>query len=221
MTEQDYRLLNLRYSCPLLPRDEILAGKVPTAPTIASMMAALEVQEALKILHRMPVDAGSLLVFNGVTNQFYKTALPRREDCLSHETYPEPTRTPLGPGSGLADLFDLARPSLGSPMTLVLDRELVAAIDWPQLGRRVEVMRPRSKVRLSEAVDPETGAAGRPEVVSSVDEGTPLAARTLGELGIPAHDIVRVDGPEGTGFYYLGGPGGAEGPFPAPGGGAA
>ena len=46
MTARDYQLLNLRYSCPLLRRDQILEGKVPTAPTIASMMAALEVQEA-------------------------------------------------------------------------------------------------------------------------------------------------------------------------------
>ena len=45
MTERDYQLLNRRYSCPLLSRDEILSGKVPTAPTIASMMAALQVQE--------------------------------------------------------------------------------------------------------------------------------------------------------------------------------
>ena len=88
MTERDYQLLNLRYSCPLLTRDEILAGKVPTAPTIASMMAALQVQEALKLLHGMPVSAGSALVFNGVSNQFYTTRLPFREDCLSHETYP-------------------------------------------------------------------------------------------------------------------------------------
>ena len=46
MTARDYQLLNVRYSCPLLRRDQILEGKVPTAPTIASMMAALEVQEA-------------------------------------------------------------------------------------------------------------------------------------------------------------------------------
>ncbi|MFO0908797.1 MAG: ThiF family adenylyltransferase [Isosphaeraceae bacterium] len=59
MTERDYQLLNLRYSCPLLRRDEILAGKVPTAPTIASMMASLQVQEALKLLHDMPVEAGT------------------------------------------------------------------------------------------------------------------------------------------------------------------
>ena len=99
MTERDYQLLNLRYSCPLLQRDEILAGKVPTAPTIASMMAALEVQEALKLLHGMPVAAGSALVFNGVANQFYTTRLPFRDDCLSHETYPEPIELPLGHGA--------------------------------------------------------------------------------------------------------------------------
>src|SRR5580693_8606567 len=88
MTSRDYQLLNLRYSCPLLRRDQILEGKVPTAPTIASMMAALEVQEALKLIHGLPVAAGSALVFNGVTNQFYTTKLPFRDDCLSHETYP-------------------------------------------------------------------------------------------------------------------------------------
>ena len=69
---------------------------MPTAPTIASMMAALEVQEALKLLHGLPVAAGSALVFNGVANQFYTTRLPFRDDCLSHETYPEPVALPLG-----------------------------------------------------------------------------------------------------------------------------
>ena len=37
MTARDYQLLNLRYSCPLLSREQILEGKVPTAPTIARM----------------------------------------------------------------------------------------------------------------------------------------------------------------------------------------
>ena len=96
MTARDYQLLNLRYSCPLLRREEIVAGKVPTAPTIASMMAALQVQEALKLLHGLPVAAGSAMVFNGVANQFYSTRLPRRDDCLSHETYPEPVELAMG-----------------------------------------------------------------------------------------------------------------------------
>ena len=40
------------------------------------MMAALEVQEALKLIHGLPVAAGSAMVFNGVTNQFYSDQAP-------------------------------------------------------------------------------------------------------------------------------------------------
>ena len=54
MTENDYRLINLRYSCPLLRQEDMLAGKVPTAPTISSMIAGLQTQEALKLIHGMP-----------------------------------------------------------------------------------------------------------------------------------------------------------------------
>ena len=89
------------------------SGKVPTAPTIASMMAALEVQEALKLLHGMPVAAGTALVFNGVANQFYSTRLPFREDCLSHETYPEPVELPLGRANTVHELFEAARAAIG------------------------------------------------------------------------------------------------------------
>ena len=164
MTSRDYQLLNLRYSCPLLRREDMLAGKVPTAPTIASMMAAMEVQEALKLIHGMPVQAGCLHVFNGVANTFYTTKLPRRDDCLSHETYPEPIAVDLGNGSSAEELFHVAHQHLSGPLSLALDRDLVAAIEWPQLGRRREVFRPRTRVTQAEATDEETGEAGRPEL---------------------------------------------------------
>ncbi len=205
MTEKDYQLLNLRYSCPLLRREDILAGKVPTAPTIASMMAAMEVQEALKLLHGLPVQAGSALVFNGVTNQFYSTKLPFREDCLSHETYPEPSALEIGHSATARALFDLARPTVGSPMSLALDRDLVTSLDCPRCGWHREVFRPRTKVTMAEAVCPKCREGARPEVVGSIDEGSPLADRSLADLGVPAYDIVRVDGSEGSGFFLLAG----------------
>jgi molybdopterin-synthase adenylyltransferase len=203
MTLRDYQLLNLRYSCPLLRREDILAGKVPTAPTIASMMAALEVQEALKLLHGLPVAAGSVLVFNGVANQFYTTQLPRRDDCLSHETYPEATPVSLGHGDPVSALFDAARATLAGPLTLALDRDLVTAIHCPRCDWRSEVLRPRTKVSLAEATCPNCREPGRPEMVSAVEEGTPLAALPLAKVGVPPYDIVRVDGAEGSGFFLL------------------
>src|SRR5262249_12521664 len=124
MTERDYQLLNLRYSCPLLRRDQILEGKVPTAPTIASMMAALEVQEALKIIHGMPVAPGSALGSHGATNRSNPPRLPFRDACLSPESYPEPVALPIGAASPVSALFEAARRGLAGSLSLLLDRDL-------------------------------------------------------------------------------------------------
>jgi adenylyltransferase/sulfurtransferase len=205
MTARDYQLLNLRYSCPLLKREEIQAGKVPTAPTIASMMAALQVQEALKLLHDLPVAAGTALVFNGVGNQFYSTQLPRRDDCLSHETYPVPIEVSLGHADSVSRLFAAARAQLGPPLCLVLDRELVVAVDCPRCGWHEEIMRPRTKVSQAAATCPHCRDLGHPEMISNVQEASTLGDRTLASLGVPAYDIVRVDGETGSQFFLLAG----------------
>ena len=111
-------------------------------------------QEALKLLHGMPVAAGSALVFNGVANQFYSTRLPFRDDCLSHETYPEPVELPLGRTNTVQELFAAARASLQGPLRLVLERELVVAVECPRCSWRGEVMRPRVRVKASDAICP-------------------------------------------------------------------
>ncbi|MDR3633457.1 MAG: ThiF family adenylyltransferase [Isosphaeraceae bacterium] len=205
MTERDYQLLNLRYSCPLLRRDQIMEGKVPTAPTIASMMAGLEVQEALKLIHGLPVAAGSALVFNGVANQFYSTRLPRREDCLSHETYPEPIGLPLGHRDSIAALFEAARETLEGPLSLALERDLVVAVTCARCSERVEMMRPRNRVRMVDAACPRCGNPGHPETAHTIEEDSPLALRTLAEVGVPPYDVIRVDGAASSGFFLLAG----------------
>jgi molybdopterin-synthase adenylyltransferase len=204
MTARDYQLLNLRYSCPLLRRDQILEGKVPTAPTIASMMAALEVQEALKLIHGMAVGAGSAMVFNGVTNQFYTTRLPYREECLSHETFGEPILTGLGCEATASALFERARGlGLEGELSLPLERDLVSTIECPRCGWKSEVFRPRTRVALSDAVCPNCKEPGRPEMVSVVEQDSNLAALPLSRLGIPPDDILRLDSDEGSGFFRL------------------
>ena len=207
MTERDYQLLNLRYSCPLLRRDQILEGKVPTAPTIASMMAALEVQEALKLIHGMAVAAGSAMVFNGVTNQFYTTKLPFRDDCLSHETYPEATELRLGHDATASALFKAARLEMKEDALLYLglDRDLVTAVHCPRCEWRKEIHRPRTKVSQSDSHCPNCNESARPEMINLVEEGTPLADLPLSRLGIPAYDVVRVDGEGRSAFFLLGG----------------
>jgi molybdopterin-synthase adenylyltransferase len=194
MTENDYRLINLRYSCPLLSHDDLLAGRVPTAPTISSMIAGLQTQEALKLLHGMKVSAGQALVFSGISNQFYSTQLPFREDCLSHEMLPEPIALSLKAAEATADeLFGKARGhfDVDGELRLELDRDLVASLDCHGCGRSRRVMRPQTLVRQREA-QCECGQTAAPQLVNSVTAGDELSGEKLASLGIPPYDIVRI-----------------------------
>lgn len=194
MTENDYRLINLRYSCPQLRREEMHAGKVPTSPTIASMVGGLQVQEALKLLHELPVDAGHALVWNGVASSFYKTAYQRREDCLSHETYSEPIELPWAAQHATAhDLFNAVTEELGSDgeCRILLDRDLVTAFECT-CGHSWPVLRSQFLVEQADAKCLRCDQVAKPRMVHSVESGSPLAGEKLCSLGIPKYDIVCV-----------------------------
>lgn len=194
MTENDYRLINLRYSCPLLSREEIMAGRVPTAPTISSFIAALQTQEALKLLHGIPVAAGQALVFSGLTNQFYTTNLPFKEDCLSHDPYPEPIALPLAAASTTANaLFVAAREHFSSDgeLSLGLERDLVVAFECHACKNKTRVMRVQQAVRSTEATC-SCGETRLPIFANNVEPGDELSEETLSALGIPPYDLIRL-----------------------------
>ncbi len=208
MTENDYHLINLRYSCPLLRQEDIQAGKVPTAPTISSMIAGLQTQEALKLLHSMPVSSGQAMVYNGLANNFYKTDYQRREDCLSHETYPDPMEVPLtANGNTAQDLFATAHALVDDQtnMRLSLDRDLVVSLDCTECGNSQEVFRPLQLVGMKEAQCPQCGKMARPTLEHTIEENSSLAGRKLRELGIPPYDIVRVTTDQSEQVFLLGG----------------
>ena len=90
MSETDYILINKRKSCMLLGIDEIVQGKIPTTPTIASVIAGVQVQEAVKYLHKrddLILLNGKGFIFNGSINDSYNIEYQRNEDCPSHYTF--------------------------------------------------------------------------------------------------------------------------------------
>jgi adenylyltransferase/sulfurtransferase len=197
MTENDYRLINLRYSCPLLRQEDLQAGKVPTAPTISSMIGGLQTQEALKLLHDLPVASGEALVYNGVGNQFYRTRFQRREDCMSHETYGVPLELPIQSASATASqLLAAACQAAGMAVAssrLVLDRDLVVSIDCVPCGTSRPIMKALSQVGHRQTICPDCQQIARPRITHTVEAGSELAESRLCDLGIPPYDIVRVE----------------------------
>lgn len=224
MTENDYRLINLRYSCPLLSQEDLSRGRVPTAPTISSMIAGLQTQEALKLLHGMTVSAGQALVFSGITNQFYATQLPFKDDCLSHDMWPEPIELPNKASEMTAEeLFAAAQthfshqpeasarnesePSsltLRVSMRLELDRDLVASLTCHACGRTRRIMRPQQLVKHKEAAC-ECGQTAVPLLVNAIDARDEFSTEKLSSLGIPPYDILRVSCGEEEQVFLLAG----------------
>ena len=204
MTEMDYRLINLRYSCPLLRQEDLLAGKVPTAPTISSMIGGLQTQEALKLLHGMPVDAGSAMIYNGLSNQFYQTQFQRREDCLSHETYDETTSLQVNNAQTADDLFAAAsklESVNGEELTLVLDRDLVVSLDCAKCDDSRPILKPLPLVGMQQAQCPNCKETTRPNIVHRITPDSELSGNALSELGIPNQDIIKLQA--GSSEHYL------------------
>ena len=213
MTENDYRLINLRYSCPLLSREDMQSGKVPTAPTIASLIGALQTQEALKLIHGMPTASGEAMVFNGLANNFYKTKYQRREDCLSHETYPEPVGVKISARRHTAkDLHDAAWDIIApngsaqpDQLEIRLDRDLVTHFECDACKSKERVMRPQAIVNLEKSRCEKCDGFRRPVMTNVVSSYSPLLGEPLAALGIPLYDIVRVTAEDREATFLLAG----------------
>ncbi len=108
MSEIDYRLINKRKSCMLLGLDEINEGKIPTTPTIASIIAGVQVQEAVKYLHGredLICLNGKGFIFNGNNNDSYLIEYQRNENCPSHYTFEKSVK--INTGFGDAKISDV------------------------------------------------------------------------------------------------------------------
>src|SRR5580692_16654 len=89
MSDTDWRLLQARRSCNLLSREQMETGHTPTTPTISSIIAGVQCQEAVKLLHGLPTIQGRGWVFDAHSTEAYTVEYQRKADCYSHETLGE------------------------------------------------------------------------------------------------------------------------------------
>ena len=204
LTEQARRDLSLRYSCPLLARENVLLGKVPTTPTIASIIGGIQSQEALKLIHDKPVEPGKVIHFNGMTNEVHTTAYTAVEDCESHWTYGDITELPLrADTTTLSDMLQIAHRDLGPDAVLELDQELVLSLHCPQCGTREEVLQPISQVGFNRAHCSTCGVLRETEMTHALHGDENFLSRTLASVGVPPLHVLRAYNTEEYRFYEL------------------
>lgn len=204
LTEQARRDLALRYSCPLLARQNILLGKVPTTPTIASIIGAMQSQEALKLIHDMPIEAGKVTHFNGYTNHLHTTAYLSDADCESHWIYGEITELPLRAASNtLHDLLTVAQSDLGSDAIFELDEELVLSLNCMNCNTVEHVLKPMSDVTFESGHCPTCGQMREVNMTHTIRGEEDFLHRTLASVGVPPLHILRATNGREFRFYEL------------------
>lgn len=204
LTEQARREISLRYSCPLLGRANILLGKVPTTPTSASIVGAMQAQEALKLIHGFPVEAGKVVHINGMTNHVHTTSYVRKEDCESHWNYGKIIELDKrAQDTTLRDILQIARGDLGVDAIIELDQELVLSLECQQCQLVEEVMRPISQVSFDAAHCPNCGLVRQIEMTHAILGEEPFLDHTLTALGVPPLHILRAHNGQEYRFYEL------------------
>lgn len=193
MTETDWMLINKRKSCALLTHEQMNEGKIPTTPTSSSVIAGIQVQEMLKLLHAdrgLPTLAGKGFVFNGLTHDSYVVEYQEKPDCMSHDIYEGIVEMPWSVTSTtISDALDQARTDLGEKAVVELDREIAttAACDC---GEHKELFIPVHKLKGAMLTCPKCGKQMTFESKHSFNGSEEYIGKSFDEIGIPPLHII-------------------------------
>jgi len=205
--ETDWKLLEQRMSCNLLLREANTEGKIATTPTISSVIAGIEVQEAVKLLHGLPTLAGGGFVFEGLNHTSYKVQYTANPDCMSHFTF-ERVEELAGQSSAwtLEQLRARGAKDLGAQDAVVeFSRDIVQELECPQCGEREEKFVAVGSLKYEQGRCPRDGQMRVVKTIHSYAGTEGFGGRTLNKLGLPAWDVFTVRSAEAEHAYVFSG----------------
>jgi adenylyltransferase/sulfurtransferase len=192
MNDTDRKLVAERRSCAMLAKDIALRGHVPTTAVAASVVGALQVQEAFKVLHDQPALLGEGLHVDGFWGEMSRVKYPRRDECPGHD-FLGPV-TPLGKKTSdvtLGELLDRAEAELGPGAVLDLSRDIIVSLDCPECGQSEPGRAPLGAVGERQAACPECRTHRIVQIASCIGrDGVVNLGQTPADMGIPPLDIM-------------------------------
>ncbi len=189
--ETDWAILNKRMSCNLLALENDTEGKVATTPTISSIIAGLQVQEAVKLLHGLPVLAGKGFIFEGLNHTSYRVEYTENADCMSHHTFPEViSLEETSRELTLKQLLANARQKLGAHEVVVeFSRDIIHKLACPGCGAEEELFAAVGTVPYARGKCPACGQMRAVITAHSYSGVESFGDRTLDQLGLPLFDV--------------------------------
>ncbi len=198
LSETDFALISKRKSCLLLGEDDIEAGKIPTTPTISSIIAGIQVQEAIKYLHKkdeLPFLTGKGFVFNGFTNDSYIVEYQYKNDCMSHYTFENFSGISKSfSGSSFLDIDSAFKSLYGDkPYSIIFNNDIIFALE-DETGLKREFFSNINSTHVRDIT--ESGKLFKPLSLTIINSSSDIFGkfinRKLIDSGIPYNDILTV-----------------------------
>lgn len=191
MSEKDWELIRNRRSCNLLSHDQMKSGHVPTTSTIGSIIAGFQVQQAIKYLHGMDVQAGHGLIINGVSFDAHPVEYSRLSDCFAHDTYESIDREPWqSSATTVGEVLSRAGDLLGGEAILELRHDLVVSRSCPKCSFSDRPLSTLTRLNRGAGLCPECGGPLDLTSEHAISVDSALADRPLCDVGVAEFDIV-------------------------------
>ncbi len=219
LNEIELSQLNFRTGCPDIANFNFVQGRVATTPVSASLIGAIQTQEALKIVHNYNENSeenkcktliGRMFKYDGMflTANNYKMSY-YDDECLSHELWePVIEADELSADMKVGDVLDKLEALLKTKdLTInMMNDKFVYQLMPESTEEEIDVKLPESKV-ADYIEDNNIKKDPRERIFQSfyenIDRNFPYQDLSLHEIGFPHYDIIPVTTADGIKYVEL------------------
>lgn len=217
LSREEFNNIMLRTGCADVVRLQNSAGRVATTPVSASIIGAMEVQEAMKIIHedtetspQFKTLKGKMLHYQGMTNStnIYKCA-SWKQNCSAHEFWEHVIEgTELSSSLTVEETLDKLKTLLQvkSVEINMRNNKFVEKVVSDNPEKEFQVMQPESKLDAFINSHEELKKISYRSLLhkffhENIDQSFPFQKLTMQQIGIPPFDVIQVSTEKGQ--YYV------------------
>lgn len=219
LSREEFNIIMLRTGCADVVRSQTSHGRIATTPVSASIVGAVQAQEALKVIHldsygegETPFTTlqGKMWRYEGLTNttNTYKFS-SWKKNCPAHEQW-EPVLAGENMSSEMTvrnALEELKRICGADEVEInLMNNKFIESIISDAPEKEFRVMIPESRLDDLISSEPELRKLSyktlfHKNFYENIDSGFPFQDLTLNQIGIPYFDIIKVATDKGE--YYV------------------
>ncbi len=223
LSREEFNIIMLRTGCADVVRSQTSQGRVATTPISASIVGAVQAQEAMKVIHldaykdeKLPFTTlqGKMWRYEGLTNMtnLYKFS-SWKKGCPAHDRWhPVIHADSMTAGMTVTDaIAELKRVCYADVVEInLMNNKFIEAVISDNPEKEFKVMIPESRLDEVISSDPEMRRLSYKTVFhkkfyENIDSDFPFMNLKLSEVGIPYYDIIKVSTDKGEQFVELSG----------------